>query len=185
MTATDRQPAYHAIYDDQSTPVHLKRFLPILILLALATTPSQARRVRTTSRPPVEAKDGSDRARYASTVVYDTVPCADSHLLTEVVCAGFDKGSSSGEESFFISNPTGRDIVGADIMITYYDMKGRQLHRRTEKLTLDIPAGETRKTDIKTWDRQHSFHYYKSNRPARRTSTPFDVRIEIKTLYLR
>lgn len=94
---------------------------------------------------------------------------------------GFDKTAGSSVESFFIVNGLDSMIsrIGLDIM--YLDMKGRELHRRDCVIDCKLPPKETRRVDIKTWDIQKSFYFHQSAKPKRQ-STPFDVRIELKSV---
>lgn len=94
---------------------------------------------------------------------------------------GFDKTATSNLESFFISNSLDSEISGMEIQITYFDMQGRQLHKRKVSIDCSIPAGETMRTDIKSWDTQKSFYYHKSVKPKRQ-ATPFTVKIELLSL---
>lgn len=96
---------------------------------------------------------------------------------------GFDKTVGSSIESFFISNNLDSDVERMEVSITYYDMKGRQLHKRATGIDCIIPAGETMRTDIKSWDTQKSFYFYQSVMPKRQ-STPFDVKIELLSVTL-
>lgn len=142
-----------------------------------------ARKVSTTLKTPpkskVKKKHGS-RPEYESIVVKGR----DSLFWAEkVVFAGFDKQPNSSVESFHISNRSDRLIRQLTVEITYVDTKGRMLHRRTETLKTEIPAGETRKIDIKSFDSQHSFYYVLSN-PPKRVATPFDVKMVLRSLQL-
>ncbi|MDE7421376.1 MAG: hypothetical protein K2N35_14350 [Muribaculaceae bacterium] len=94
---------------------------------------------------------------------------------------GFDKTVTSNLESFFISNALDSEISGMEIQLTYFDMKGRQLHKRTATLNVKVPPHETLRTDIKTWDTQKSFYYHKSAKPKRQ-ATPFSVKIDLLSL---
>lgn len=99
-------------------------------------------------------------------------------ILSQVVCTGFDKVATSVKESFFISNRTDRNLTGLTVRITYLTLDSMQLHRRDADIDICIPAGETRKADITSFDSQRSFHYYKSI-TSRRATTPFDIRMQI------
>lgn len=94
----------------------------------------------------------------------------------EIKFAGYDKDISANRESFHIINQSGHTLREAKITIIYKDMDGRMLHKRDTSIKCDIPAGETRKTDIPTWDLQHSFYYHLSNAP-RRVASPYQIQI--------
>ena len=91
---------------------------------------------------------------------------------------GFDKTATSSVESFFISNALDSEIIGMDILITYFDMQGRQLHKRNVSLDVIVPPHETVRTDIKTWDTQKSFYFHQSAKPKRQ-ATPFTAKITL------
>lgn len=92
---------------------------------------------------------------------------------------GFDKTLTSAKESFFVTNGLDNKLSGITIEITYFDMQHRQLHQTNQKLSCEIPPGETRRLDIKSWDTQKAFYFHQSAQP-RRQATPFDVTIKLK-----
>lgn len=96
---------------------------------------------------------------------------------------GFDKTVTSTVESFFIVNGLKDDIKGMEIQVTYFDMQGRQLHKRIVNIVCDIPAGETKRTDTKSWDTQKSFYFHQSVKPKRQ-ATPFTVKLDLISLVL-
>ncbi|MBJ2198518.1 MAG: hypothetical protein HFJ90_09825 [Muribaculaceae bacterium] len=110
--------------------------------------------------------------------------CNSGYALDQIVFTGFDKNQYNAKESFFIINKTDRELTGVSLYIEYITPDRRQLHKRFLKLTCSIPAGETRKADIQSWDTQKSFYYYKSN-PSKRKGNPFDVKFDIIAYYLR
>ncbi|MDE7115813.1 MAG: hypothetical protein K2O56_05240 [Muribaculaceae bacterium] len=110
--------------------------------------------------------------------------CNSGYTLNQIVFTGFDKNQNNSKESFFIINKTDRELTGVSLYIEYITPDRRQLHKRFLKLTCSIPAGETRKADIQSWDTQKSFYYYKSN-PSKRKGNPFDVKFDVIAYYLR
>lgn len=109
--------------------------------------------------------------------------CNNGYRLDQVVFTGFDKKQNNSKESFFIINNTDRRLTGVALYIDYRTPDGRQLNRQYLKLSCDIPAGETRKVDIKSWDTQRSFYYYKST-PSKNRGNPFDVTFDPICYYL-
>ncbi|MDE5799585.1 MAG: FxLYD domain-containing protein [Paramuribaculum sp.] len=83
-----------------------------------------------------------------------------------VSLSGYDKPLRSRRETFFVTNASARSISAIDVTLEYFDSSGRQLHRRTITIPVDIPAGETRKVDTPSWDTQLTF-YYRESPPAR------------------
>lgn len=108
----------------------------------------------------------------------------NGYSLSQFIITGYDKPASSEQESFFLTNDTDRTLTRINLNIEYLTPDSVAMHRRFLPLNCDIPAGETRKIDIKSWDRQKSFHYYKS-RTSRRATTPYIVRITPTAAYLR
>ena len=95
--------------------------------------------------------------------------------LRKVSFAGYDKELNSSKESFILVNPTDERIVGYKVRIDYLDMQGRMLHSQTVESSCDVPPGESRRMDEKTWDTQHTYYYYLGNEP-KRVATPFQVK---------
>ena len=94
--------------------------------------------------------------------------------LKECSFAGYDKEAASNIESFILVNSSDECITGFEVQIDYLDMQGRMFHSRRVKENCMIPSGESRRIDIKGWDKQHTYYYYLGNRP-RKVATPFKV----------
>ncbi len=107
----------------------------------------------------------------------------DSLLIKKFRFFGFDKPVASSKESFFMTNASEIDIVGIEIEIEYLTTDLLSLHKRTVLIDYEIPSGETRKIDIKSWDEQESFYYCQSVRPHRQ-ATPFEVRFNVISYYI-
>lgn len=148
---------------------------------ALGITSAEARKIRTKhSVPKSYAKGRSEHGKEQSLTISmssDSLEFCD-RIRPAIRFYGFDKTVTGNMESFFISNGLDKTISGIEIVITYTDLKGRQLHKRSVSLDCDLPSGETKRFDIKSWDTQKSFYFHKSVRPKRQ-ATPFDVRIEL------
>ena len=159
-----------------------------LILFCLSES-SHARKIRTRHSIPKETGKSSaiESAAVDETVtislVADSLAFCDS-IRPAVRFYGFDKTITSTQESFFISNGLDKPIKNLELMITYSDMMGRQLHKRTVSLECEIPSGETKRADIKSWDTQKSFYFHKSLKPKRQ-ATPFDVRLQLISVTLK
>lgn len=110
--------------------------------------------------------------------------CNNGYRIDQIAFSGYDKKISSSSESFFITNNTDRTLTAVTLYIEYLTPDGRQLHKRFYKLGCNIPAGETRKADIKSWDTQHSFYFVKST-PAKGKGAPFTVKFDPIAFYLR
>lgn len=97
---------------------------------------------------------------------------------------GYDKRIGSNKETFFITNNGTDTIAALTLTIRYRDMENRELHSRDVELdNLPLP-GATRKTDIKSWDPQKTFYYYRSQKP-RVAAVPYKVSFSISKIALR
>lgn len=132
-----------------------------------------------------EPKDtvGAEMTEGTMMVASQCEDCNHGFRLDQLSFFGFDKQLNSRQESFFIRNNTDRTLKGIAVYITYTTPAGNMLHKRYLKLNCEIPAGETRKADIDSWDTQKSFFYVKSAVPKRR-ATPFDVKFDLIAYYL-
>lgn len=156
--------------------------------LSLVFTSAEARKIRTkhsipkayTAASSAETSEQSDTKTVS--MASDSIVFCDS-IRPLIRFYGFDKTVTGNKESFFVSNSLDREIIGMEIDITYTDMKGRQLHKRTVHLDSKLPTGETRRYDISSWDTQKSFYFHRSVKP-RRQATPFDVKLELISVTL-
>lgn len=149
----------------------MKRLLPLLILLAAFTAYPRKQRTGPGRISPIPT---------APAMCIDTI-AADSASLR---LSGYDKPNQAAFETFFVTNLTSdsTNLDGFVVTLTYFDSQGRQLHRRTEPVNVDLPAGETRSVRIATWDVNRAFHYYRSPAPVRRPSTPYSVKAQVISL---
>jgi len=160
-------------------------YILILISVAMSAMPVEAR--KTGYRLAVkETKEEKEEAMTAGSfmVASQCDDCNSGYNIGQIRFSGFDKAQSSNQESFFITNLTDRTMTAISLYIEYLTPDGRQLHKKFFRLACNIPPGETRKADIKSWDTQNSFYFLKS-RPGRNAGTPFDVRFDPVAFYLR
>ncbi|MDE7347587.1 MAG: hypothetical protein K2N48_12725 [Muribaculaceae bacterium] len=158
----------------------------IAYIITLSVEPVNARKIRTKHSIPKSSapKAATDNSKLGKQVSIETDSIVFySRILPAIRFYGFDKTVTSNIESFFISNTLDEGICGIEVDIIYTDMKGRQLHKRMVKIECDIPPGETKRYDIKSWDIQKSFYFHKSVKPKRQ-ATPFDARIELRSVIL-
>lgn len=150
-----------------------------------------AKKVSTKMKEPKESKTQKERNDTAGMqmtkgtfmVASECEDCNNGYKLSQLKFFGFDKPLTSVKESFFITNNTDRRLRGITLYITYNSTGGKMLHKRFLKLDCDIPAGETRKADIESFDTQRSFYYVKSAVPKKQ-ATPFDVKFDLVAYYL-
>lgn len=160
----------------------MRRIIPVLLLILMVCAGAGARKVSLKLKGDKE-ESATGMVRGSFMVASQCTDCNNGYRLEQVVFSGFDKPGNSSTESFFITNNTDRTLSGVTLYIEYLTPDGRQLHKQFLRLNCNIPAGQTRKTDIKSWDTQRSFHYEKSA-PSRR-SAPFAVRFDPVAFYLR
>lgn len=178
--------------------------ISMVIMLTAASPGANARKkgYRLSDKGKTSQKESQHQSKIPLSVDADTVPepemapgsfmvasqcesCNNGYRLDQVVFSGFDKNQSSAKESFFIINNTDRTLTGITLYIDYNTPDGRQLHKQFLKLSCSIPAGQTRKVDIPSWDTQRSFYYYKSQANKKHPGNSFDVRFDPIAYYLR
>ncbi|MCM1348317.1 MAG: hypothetical protein NC338_02810 [Firmicutes bacterium] len=145
----------------------IPKTLCIIIAIALATIACAQRTTRKGLRVSPGAVTHISETSHNDTLRDET--------CRKVRLAGFDKPLRSNHETLFATNNTTRHISAMVIDCEYTDMQDRQLHRRTLTVECDIPPGQTRQLRFKSWDTQQSFHYFRSSKPKKATSTPFRV----------
>lgn len=151
------------------------RFLIIIIAAAIALIGEAQNLSRRVPPAPRAAKVPEAAPAIAPS---DTLRGAE---CDSVVVAGFDKPLRAVRETMFVSNHTHRPIDGICLEITYSDTRGRMLHKAVHNISCDIPPGETRRVEVRSFDRVGLFHYRLSPVPNRATqATPFDVAVTIK-----
>lgn len=148
--------------------------------IIISSQHAEARKIKSShpiKRINARQQRGEESAKDSIILITDSMPISNE-IAEKIQFYGFDKTISSSSESFFIVNGLDMPLSGMEIEISYFDMKGRQLNSQNVKIDCDIPAGETRRLDIKSWDIQKSFYYFQSAKPKRQ-ATPFDVKIKL------
>lgn len=135
----------------------MKKLLAVWLLLAAVPGPLAAKLPRLKKTP-------------VTVDVYDTIRPA------MVRFSGYEKPNTALRETFLVTNLDSLDLNGIAVELEYLDMESRQLHRAAHTIKVNIPGGETRMVNVPAWDRNHSFHYFRSPAPQRRQSTPYKVR---------
>ena len=117
------------------------------------------------SREPSKASSG---------IKGELMEVGDSIQLNGCSFSGYEKEATASTESFLLSNPTSKTLTGFIVRIDYLDLQDRMMHSRRLEAPCYVPTGETRKIDVKSWDKQHTFYYYLGNEP-RKVATPYKV----------
>ncbi len=155
-----------------------KRIIVMAVLTALAC--GIAAQAQQTTRKRLKK---SERVEAVSTVTvaYDTIAGTEAETMAQIT--GYEKPLRASRETFMLRNLSAKRLVEGEFELTYYDMKGNMLHRRTVRTRLDIPAGERRMVSLRPWDVNRMF-YYHLNRPQRTSAqaTPYAVKIKIISL---
>lgn len=154
----------------------MRRVVPILVSLCVFAASGQ----HLTRRLPA--------ATLRSTAAPAPVPVCDTvrgSVCRQLQVSGFEKPLRAMRESMFVTNMSPDTVAGFGIEITYTDMRGRQLHKAAHDVPAEIPAGETRRVEVRSFDRSGLFHYRLSpvSRRADR-ATPFDVRVRVTYIIL-
>lgn len=159
------------------------RSLLLTLLVLIAVGGAFAKRsklsVNTAELDTMEMMPGS------VTVVSPCAVCHKGYNLEQVRFSGFDKVTESSKESFFVTNLTDGEVTQVALYIEYLTPDGRQLHKRFLRIDCNIPPGETRRMDVPSWDKQHTFYYEGSRAPVRRKASPFKVVFEISSYNVR
>lgn len=157
----------------------------VIVILQSSVAADGDRKVTVKLKSPVskEQTEEDEMRKGSFMVASQCKDCNRGYTLEQVEFFGFDKKLTSSKESFFITNLTDRELRGITLYITYITPSGQMLDKRFVKLSCRIPAGETRKADISSFDTQKSFYYIKSDTPKRRAAV-FDVEFDLVSYYL-
>lgn len=153
-----------------------RHLLIILITLTLGATISAQVTTRRTLRQPrtdIRVKTTAVTAEPADTIAADTA----SFMLF-----GYDKVLRSNWETFFAKNLTTDTVTAISGIIRYTTMQGTLLHKRTFTHRINLPPGETRQINLRSWARQNVWYYHLSAPPQRAVqATPYRVTVDVET----
>lgn len=153
----------------------MRRSISFIALAFIVATTVLADR-RNTSRSRLST--AQPVAEEAQTPVYEFI-IPDS---AEIVLSGYDKPLRSTRETEFITNNTPHHITRIVLTTVYFDINGRMLHTMARNIDVDLPAGDTRKIDFTSWDRQKSFYYHRST-PPRTSAIPYSIKQSVDTAF--
>lgn len=154
----------------------MKKFPLLLLITSIAISAT----ADDTTRRRLRVDQSAITQKTATPPPCDTITAATG----DIVISGYDKPLRSTGESFFVTNNLTRDITGIEVTITYLDMHHRRLHERTVMIDIDIPAGDTRRVDISSWDKRQVFFYHLGPKPRSGVASPFDVTVIPKRVIL-
>ena len=159
-----------------------------LILLLLLSVPSLslARKVRQSLKITKEKTDSS-KSKAEEEFGREMPANEDSYIMLldgrqalfspdSISFAGYEKEANASIETFLVVNSSPATLSAIKVKIVYTDLQDRMLHSRTVSQTCFIPPHESRRIDIKAWDKQHTYFYYLGNEP-RKVATPYKIQI--------
>lgn len=166
--------------------------ISFLFLLSLMIPGNEAYSKKIKQSLKVEKQGNKRNSRNTENVseieinILDSINTGDVPLnlkVEKVKFAGYEKEVNANSETFLVINDNEEAIIRFKVRIIYKDMQGRMLHSReiTEKCM--IPAHETRKLDISSWDKQHTYYYYLGNEP-KKTATPYKVEFQPLSIWI-
>lgn len=168
------------------------KIVPIIViafisLLVLTVPASSSPEIIAASKNPVKIKLKTPKTKKKTRYRELTLNPRDTLLRDSVFCkirfSGYDKPANASKESMLITNNSSLNLQGITINITYLTEDGRQLHKQKRDLSLDLPAGETRKQEFPAWDSQGTFYYYLSRAP-KTGGAPYKVVITLTSVKL-
>lgn len=155
--------------------LRLHLILPAIILaLGLAASSVEARKVTTRLKAPTTTKEQRRESRKVTTRDTEEFDSVRNNLTF----MGYDKKTSAAKETFFVDNSSDTSLSALELEISYYNSTGKLIHKRKVEIKENLPAKETRKVDIPSWDTQKSYHYEKSV-PSTKGSTPYTVKFKV------
>ena len=89
---------------------------------------------------------------------------ASKSAETDISMVSYDQGCSDFEGTLALKNNTNENIHNIKFLIVYQDMSGKQLHYEEFSKKVSIAPGMTRKINIKAYEHERNYHYYKSQK---------------------
>ena len=155
----------------------LRHYWIVTVVAALSFAciqPTLARKVATN----LSAPSNTIKKKSARNKVLRSDKTGMERIAGKLNFIAYDKKTNASKETFFIDNGSDLSLSGLEIEISYFNKSGKQIHKRKVEISQLIPAKESRKVDIASWDTQKSFHYVNST-PSSKGSTPYTVRFRV------
>ena len=96
-----------------------------------------------------------------------------------VSMVSYEQNWSDYRGTLALKNNTSEAIHNVTFLITYLDMSGRELDYEEFFEEVDIEPGKTKKIDIRAYEHEREYHYYKSENSY--TGSPaFKIKFELK-----
>lgn len=140
----------------------------VAFIFVLTCSVLQSRRIKLSTHP--------QSVRHSIADALQIIENPDSTLLN---FSGYDKPANTNCETFFVSNlGEAGTLRKIEIKIDYRTLDKRMLHSRVVTVKCDVPPKQTRIVEVRSWDKQNSFRYYRS-REGRNNATPYDAHITL------
>ncbi len=152
--------------------------LIILITMIAAVLPAASKRTGLKLKTTKGGKEPIAKVDMPVEAKGDTIIFGHEVSFRSISFSGFDKPAASDKETFLILNHNPLPLTGLKIQISYFTASGELLHRRLIDVSIDVPPGERRLAEVKSFDTQHSY-IYRESIASRRPAVPFTVRMKI------
>ena len=87
---------------------------------------------------------------------------ASKSAETDISMVSYEQSWLDSEGTLALKNNTNENIHNIKFLIVYQDMSGKQLHYEEFSKKVSIAPGMTRKINIKAYEHERNYHYYKS-----------------------
>lgn len=87
---------------------------------------------------------------------------ASKSAETDISMVSYEQSWLDSEGTLALKNNTNKNIHNIKFLIVYQDMSGKQLHYEEFSKKVSIAPGMTRKINIKAYEHERNYHYYKS-----------------------
>ena len=87
---------------------------------------------------------------------------ASKSAETDISMVSYEQSWLDSEGTLALKNNTNENIHNIKFLIVYQDMSGKQLHYEEFSKKVSIAPGMTRKINIKAYEHNRDYHYYKS-----------------------
>ena len=89
---------------------------------------------------------------------------ASKSAETDISMVSYEQSWLDSEGTLALKNNTNENIHNIKFLIVYQDMSGKQLHYEEFSKKVSIAPGMTRKINIKAYEHERNYHYYKSQK---------------------
>lgn len=89
---------------------------------------------------------------------------ASKSAETDISMISYEQSWLDSEGTLALKNNTKENIQNIKFLIVYQDMSGKQLHYEEFSKKVSIAPGMTRKINIKAYEHNRDYHYYKSKK---------------------